>query len=198
MMSIDVLPTQLFGFDCEVIDDILEAVKNEPYPKHKKDFPFVEQTKNSFLHKTYPVLSDYLQKCNDDLWAYLKIGEDESKLVTTQCWMNRTRKGVVKMCHTHPNSIISGILYLTDSEVPTIFQTRNFYKRGCIRIEKNYHDYYMNETVRGRTVMFPSTLAHFVPENTVKEHRITISWNTFLDGRIGSEKTLTTLAVKVL
>ncbi len=191
MFTTQILPIDIFAFECEVIDEIIEAVKDEPFKDHDKTSlvltDLVLQTKSTFIHANHPVLDEYIQRCNDEMWQHVKQPEDtETRLVTTQCWMNESKKGQRHRHHTHPNSVVSGILYLCTSDTPTMFTHPNLYKNGFIQVypADQHHDTFSSEAVKGFTVLFPSSLSHVVPYHNEDEIRRTISWNTFLEGSI--------------
>ena len=50
--------------------------------------------------------------------------------------------------------------------------------------------------VSGELVLFPSYLRHMVPVNKSDKERISISFNTFVKDKLGSENDLTELRVK--
>lgn len=198
MYAVNVLPTQLFGFECKKVDEIRAALKDEPFNTRMNGK--TSHSKNSYLHKKHPMLGEFIQLCNDEMWNHIKNKEDDTRLVTTQCWMSNAIKGEQHNCHNHPNSVASGILYLTTNKAVTLFERKNQYKLGCVMSDEysNCYDYYSVDCVAGHTVMFPSPLKHLVPENSEDETRLTISWNTFLDGSIAPESCLSQLRVKVL
>ncbi len=197
MFAVDILPTQIYGFECESIDEIVAALKDEPHLPHKNGRTV--QSENSFLHKKHPALGEYLQQCNDEVWDHIKDERSDARLVTTQCWMSRADPGEQHLGHRHPNSVVSGIMYLTTSKAPTLFQRKNQYRLGYIMTTayQNTLDYYQVECVAGHVVMFPSKLQHLVPVNDEDETRMTLSWNTFLDGSIATAESLSQLTVKV-
>ena len=48
----------------------------------------------------------------------------------------------------------------------------------------------------GELILFPSTLKHSVPINTSNKNRISLSFNTFVSDKLGSEIELTELNIK--
>ena len=115
----------------------------------------------------------------------------------TQSWANFTEPGQFHHKHAHPNSIISGVFYpQADRETDKIY----FYKDGYERIkipagEYNPHnsESWWYETGTGDLIIFPSHLTHMVQTKQGKDTRISISFNTFVKGYIGSDENLTGL-----
>jgi hypothetical protein len=115
----------------------------------------------------------------------------------TQSWANFTDPGQFHHRHAHPNSFISGVFYpQADREIDKIY----FYKDGYERIkfpaaEYNQHnsESWWYETGTGDLIIFPSNLTHMVQTKQGDETRISISFNTFLKGYIGSDESLTGL-----
>jgi len=115
----------------------------------------------------------------------------------TQSWANFTDPGQYHHKHAHPNSIISGVFYpQADRETDRIY----FYKDGYERIkipasEYNPHnsESWWYETGTGDLIIFPSHLTHMVQTKQGKDTRISISFNTFVKGYIGSDESLTGL-----
>ena len=115
----------------------------------------------------------------------------------TQSWANFTEPGQYHHKHAHPNSIISGVFYpKADREIDKIY----FYKDGYERIKLPTDNWNMwnseswwFETGTGDLIIFPSNLTHMVQTKQGEGTRISISFNTFLKGYIGSDESLTGL-----
>jgi len=107
----------------------------------------------------------------------------------TQSWMNYTDTGQFHHKHAHPNSWLSGCIYVnTDKEKDRI----TFYKEGYNRINlptENFNPYNSES-------WWPSYLTHMVEQTTSNDTRVSIAINTFLKGYIGDEHSLTGLHLK--
>ena len=108
----------------------------------------------------------------------------------TISWLNFAKPGEFHHLHRHPNSYISGVFYLSTFESDDRI---NFTNPTKFTIEPEYHDFnifnsnewYLN-AVPGLLILFPSTLEHRVVRNDeAKGYRISLSFNTFLKGKIG-------------
>jgi uncharacterized protein (TIGR02466 family) len=119
----------------------------------------------------------------------------KNELFVTQSWLNWTKKGQFHHKHEHPNSFVSGVLYIqTDATKDKI----TFYKSGYSQLflpTDNYDN--MNSTSwwfrvkTGAIVLFPSSLTHSVELVTSDETRISLAFNTFVKGILGENKSLT-------
>lgn len=114
----------------------------------------------------------------------------------TQSWANYTKPGQYHHKHSHPNSFISGCVYIA-AKGDRIY----FYKDGYQPIKiptENYNVYNSDswwlEVNEGDVVLFPSGFTHMVEQmGEGTEERISIAFNTFLKGQIGSPDELTEL-----
>ena len=129
-------------------------------------------------------------KCNDDV-----------KLYITQSWVNTTNKNQYHHIHEHPNSILSGVIYIDANEN---FDKINFYRPyqryQQIKINPDIHNLYDNEEwsmpVKSKQIIvFPSYMTHGVDFKQGNNTRISIAFNTFIKGKIGSNLDLTELNI---
>jgi len=124
--------------------------------------------------------------------------KDENEIYITQSWINNANPDQFHPKHKHPNSIISGVMYLddnTDESLPPI----RFYKTlDMFPLDFKFDD--LNEfnascrefdPVQGTLMLFPSLLEHDVAKNTSDRMRTSISFNTYVRGLVGGRKQLT-------
>ena len=133
----------------------------------------------------------------DDWW---KPAGDVS-LYITQSWINHSQPGEQHHVHSHPNSIISGVFYLSaDKNIDSInFIGRDGNKDIQIMPREfnkvNAPQWYF-PVHQGLLILFPSTLAHAVsPVNKSprRHERISLSFNTFVKGVINPGESLSEL-----
>ena len=129
------------------------------------------------------------------LFVFNILGEEE-ELKITQSWINCNPPNTGHHLHSHPNSIISGVLYIqTDENTGNIqfHQPAYLYRsmHGDIKNwgKHNYRHVYFTPT-SGDLFLFPSTLHHDVVENKSSINRVSLSFNTFYQGVFGSERNL--------
>jgi len=114
----------------------------------------------------------------------------------TQSWVNYTKKGQYHHKHRHPNSFISGVYYIQSTETDKIY----FYN-GRVDVLKlppsNWNiwnsESWWFEAVKGTLYLFPSTLEHMVETVNADKTRVSLSFNTFLVGKVGEDMDLTGL-----
>jgi uncharacterized protein (TIGR02466 family) len=115
----------------------------------------------------------------------------------TQSWLNWTEKGEFHHKHEHPNSFISGVLYIsTDSLKDKITFHRGVYKQ--LQLATDTFDIYNADSwwfsiKTGDIVMFPSSLTHHVEDVLTDKTRISLAFNSFIKGTFGDYKLLTEL-----
>lgn len=116
----------------------------------------------------------------------------------TQSWLTITKESQHHHIHSHPNSFISGVLYIdADEEHDSIVFSRP-YLYNTIQIqsrEKNSYNSH-HETIKvktGRIVIFPSHIEHFVRNKKGDNTRVALAFNTFVKGTLGSKDNLTEL-----
>lgn len=124
----------------------------------------------------------------------------QNELFVTQSWINRNAMHTRHGHHIHPNSFVSGIMYLTDDPMPTVFtqSTNNMFPLDMPCLEENpynqkFRAHEVSPDCKGQLLIFPSTTEHFVPPNQNNEERMTLSFNTWASGSAGDEKNLTYL-----
>lgn len=109
------------------------------------------------------------------------------RLVLTQSWANRATRGQSHHRHTHPNSFMSGLFYLTGEEggKTQFFQFDRWFNFFLITIENDEDHRLVHSELptAGKLLLFPSTLEHCVEQHAKDEPRFTISFNVFPEGR---------------
>lgn len=121
--------------------------------------------------------------------------KEKIKSFITQSWLNKTEKGQFHHKHSHPNSYISGVFYVkTNAKKDKIWFHKDGYEQIKLETE-NYNvwnsDSWWLPVQNGRLLLFPSCLSHEV--HIVDELRVSLSFNTFIQGDIGSERNATQL-----
>ena len=126
-----------------------------------------------------------------------EIMASTDKLVITQSWLNKNKKGESHHEHVHPNSMVSGVWYpqIHESLPPIQFRSRN--QRDVSLQTERYNTFnsatFMLPMKRGELILFPSNLQHSVPVNQFEEERISLSFNSWPKGNMGDIKSLTYL-----
>lgn len=142
-------------------------------------------------------IAEFINKCVQDYFQTVYAPKHKVKPYVTQSWANYTNKGQFHHKHSHPNSFISGVFYVSaDPEKDRIF----FYKDGYQQIKVTTEDWnvwnsesWWLPVETGKVVLFPSSLTHMVETVQAEDTRISIAFNTFLEGVTGDSQKLTEL-----
>jgi len=122
---------------------------------------------------------------------------DKVLIYITQSWINITKKDQSHHPHKHPNSFISGVLYLSGDEEIITFSKSDHKMIQIIPQEwTRYNSSQWKLPVKKNDiVLFSSDLEHYVPKNEKDNDRISISFNTFISGNFGDPDQLTQLKI---
>jgi uncharacterized protein (TIGR02466 family) len=117
----------------------------------------------------------------------------------TQSWLNYTEKNQYHHKHQHPNSLVSGVFYISCDEQ---FDNIKFFneKYQTIKPEVKNWNLWNSESWRfsvktGDLILFPSSLTHMVENKEGTNTRISLSFNVFIKGMVGNNKELTELKI---
>lgn len=157
---------------------------NNNYVLNNESFKFLK-------NELTDIVKDYFNKIIDssnDIEPYI-----------TQSWLNYTKENEFHHRHEHPNSIVSGVLYVNADKNDQIIFYNNVYQQIRFKI-KNYNIYNGDawhlpvETYK--VILFPSSLSHGVEIKKGKNTRISLAFNTFVKGTIGDDQDLTKITLK--
>jgi uncharacterized protein (TIGR02466 family) len=166
-----------------------EVVRNEGN-KSSKDTYILN---NSIFNNLKDEISTHINKYFKDVINPIH----ESSLYITQSWLNYTEENQFHHEHSHPNSIVSGVLYINAvRESDEIVFSKEINTTIQIKSENynNFNSTSMHFMVgTGDLILFPSNLKHYVRAKKGNDTRISISFNTFVRGKIGSNHVLTEL-----
>lgn len=116
----------------------------------------------------------------------------------TQSWLNYTRVNQFHHRHEHPNSFVSGVLYINaDKANDTIKFHKKDYRQLKVGEVTSYNLYnseswwFSVETYD--LVLFPSYLTHAVEQKVGNNTRISLAFNVFVKGKLGFPTELTEL-----
>ena len=157
-------------------------------------------SKERYVLKKYKELSNINSFIENGIVYYLEHiikPKPDLQFFITQSWLNYTQPGEFHHKHEHPNSYISGVLYVNaDPEKDKIYFYKNGYKRISLPTERynqfNSESWWFSVGTCDM-VIFPSYLTHMVEQTVSADTRISIAFNTFLKGYIGEEASLTAL-----
>ena len=112
----------------------------------------------------------------------------------TQSWLNYTDKDQYHHKHSHPNSLVSGVLYINSDEK---FDKIKFFKSEYDRIVLEVNEFNLFNSTSwffsvktGDIILFPSSLTHMVETKEGDNTRISLAFNVFIKGKIGNSISL--------
>jgi len=182
----------------------LEWIKNSECRKENKgngaeqgNVHYNRQSEDTFVLDR-PELSNVRAFIEAKLHEFVtKIFASTDKLVITQSWLNKNKKGESHHEHVHPNSMVSGVWYPQIHEKMPPIQFRSRQQRDVALQTNQYNTFnsatFMLPMKKGELILFPSNLTHSVPPNIGDEERISLSFNTWPKGNMGDIKSLTYL-----
>jgi uncharacterized protein (TIGR02466 family) len=160
-------------------------------------------TTNSFVLNA-PIMSDLKSKITSELQYYadnIMCVTDDVKLQITQSWFNYNDTDSSHHTHMHDNSIISGVIYFTETPSDIVFFRT--YPTNTIKLIPNVKKStkFNCDTVKLKIskfdmILFPSSAVHGVDKNISSNTRISLSFNTFYSGILGQVEDMTYLEIK--
>ena len=124
--------------------------------------------------------------------------KDENEIYITQSWVNKANPNEFHPKHKHPNSVISGVMFLDDNDDESLPPIRFHRTLEMFPLEFKFDD--LNEfnascrafdPTQGMLMLFPSTVEHDVEKNASGRMRSSLSFNTYVRGTVGGRNQLT-------
>ena len=118
----------------------------------------------------------------------------------TQSWINYTKRDQFHHKHNHPNSLVSGIFYVSaDKKVDSITFSK-VHPEDKIKLHITKHNIFNSSNCTfpvetGNILLFRSSVPHAVNHKKGNNIRISLSFNVFFKGTIGDNKALTELVL---
>jgi uncharacterized protein (TIGR02466 family) len=177
----------------------------------KRENSFLSPNTGNKISRNHNILDlDGMQGLRKDLtqlineyFEALYAPESPVSLYITTSWTNVSYQNDFHHEHNHANSFISGSYYLEAEPYDGIFFVKNDLTMYGLHLstrmgEDNIFNFkkYSVEVEKNNVVLFPSMLVHGVAPVKATGPRITLSFNTFLTGKIGSERALTQLTLR--
>ncbi len=131
----------------------------------------------------------------------LKI-KDDNEIYITQSWVNNSKPDQFHPKHKHPNSVISGVMFLDDNKDGSLPSLRFHRTLEMFALDFKFDS--LNEfnasarefdPAQGMLMLFPSLLEHDVEKNTSDRVRTSISFNTYVRGIVGGREQLTEVSI---
>jgi len=196
-----IFPTPIYitEIDREFTKQELNFVKEQK--KHCSKNAGNINTKDNYIlnRKEFKNIKKFLTKHCKNYLDTVICPHNDLELYITQSWLNYTEADQYHHKHEHPNSIVSGVLYFdSDIENDKILFTRPDCPQIKPIIDNTKFNLWNSETwffsvKTGKLIMFPSSTIHSVEIKKGKNTRISLAFNTFYKGTIGSSSELTEL-----
>ena len=176
--------------------NFVKARKNNATPNEGNS-----SSKNNYILETRELneIKIFLELCCQDYLDKVICPNNDVQLYITQSWLNFTKENQYHHQHSHPISLISGVLYFdVDKNDDRIYFFNTQYKSISLETQKDKFNLWNSSSwwfpiFIGQLVMFPSSLTHSVENKIGKNTRISLSFNTFVKGKMGSNSLLTEL-----
>jgi len=139
-----------------------------------------------------------LQGMQDYLSEVMNVG-DGVQIYITQSWLNWTETGEAHHKHSHTNSIISGVFYISTEQDDSInFIKKNepsffIYPKEWTQLNSHQCKIFAEEK---NLLLFPSDLHHEVHVREGSKTRISLSFNSYIKGTIGNRISLNELVLE--
>ena len=197
-----IFPTPIYTtkIDREFTKQELQFVKKQK--KHCYSSGGNINTNDTYIlnRKEFKNIKKFLDKHCKDYLETIICPKNNIELYITQSWLNYTEKDQYHHKHAHPNSVVSGVLYF-DSDVKNdkiLFSHSKGYQQISPEIDDTKFNIWNSETwffpvETGNLFMFPSSTTHQVETKQGDNTRISLAFNTFYKGTLGSDKNLTEL-----
>jgi uncharacterized protein (TIGR02466 family) len=198
---IPLFPTPVFSYEIEMEETDRSFLLNQ-YPDNviKNTGNLTSIDHNILKNKKVKLLEKKLLLCVNDAFDRIHTPRLKCKLYITQSWLNFTCKDQYHHQHSHPNSFLSAVLYLKAAEEdfivfhhPSLDHNYEIYSNQYNMFNSISWQIPVKENI---LLIFPSTLPHSVPTVNHDNLRVSLSFNTFLKGEIGSPTNLNHLVLK--
>jgi uncharacterized protein (TIGR02466 family) len=162
---------------------------------------YSSKNKNVLKSPQMKSIRTVIQQHLDNYFKIVFNTTNKVELKITQSWLTQTSKGQSHHTHTHPNSVVSGVLYinLAPQDGISFFRNEDAQWYELIKTEDNYYNAsrYFVQTAIGEIILFPSHIKHGVNTVTDNIERVSLSFNTFFSGEIGREEFSNALNIKL-
>jgi uncharacterized protein (TIGR02466 family) len=172
------------------VDDTKSKTKENFGNIISKDSYILNQKKLSNIKEQLDlIIKDYFDKvisCSENTKPYI-----------TQSWINYTEANQFHHRHNHPQSLVSGVLYINaDKDNDKI----KFFKSEYEFFRPEYKEFNLFNSSSwwfgvktGDVILFPSSLTHDVEIKKGDNTRISLAFNVFVKGTIGEKEKISEL-----
>lgn len=212
LKKLEILPTLIFEFDLprEIYSELIAGVNGIDWSKapcrgndetHGSSTEEYEDTmlqRKPEFAKSYEYIKRKVNLVSNEV-NYTSLKELEISMM----WANLNRPGQWHHRHMHPWSVLSGIIFIAGTGGKTWFSRLSDYmlpNQFALHGDANNINHeliYKHNPKPGTMIIFPSSLDHSVENNENYENRVTISFNTFPNIKVGNITGLAGVDLKV-
>ena len=195
MSIVELFPQPVYQSEVEFTSEEVGFINNARNSTYPNVYGNVTSNDNFVLNRKE--LSRLKKQLETHLDEYLiqVMGVGGVTLEITQSWLNFNDKNTSHHTHWHNNSIISGVVYISEEPSELIFFKENVYgiKPKVTKATKFNQDAVPMTVKQNMIVLFPSHMSHGVNVNKKEQARISLAFNSFYRGSLGDVNKLTNL-----
>ena len=191
------IPIYISKLDRKLTPLELKFVDKYKKDSHKNEGNIVSNNNYILNEKHFTNIKKELDLRVQDYFNKVISSTDSITPYITQSWLNYTETNQYHHKHQHPNSLVSGVFYINCDDK---FDKIKFFNDRYQTIKPEVKDWniWNSETwwftvKTGDVILFPSSLTHMVETKEGTNTRISLAFNVFIKGTIGSHKNLTEL-----
>jgi uncharacterized protein (TIGR02466 family) len=185
-------PLYIAKFEDEFTVDELNFISRPDLYEYSKNFLNKNKGSDSLnilnfqeLHRIKKFIQEHLDNFRKNVMCI------ENTLFPTISWLNKNPNNTDHFRHFHVNSIVSGVFYMTDDPAPIEFFNETNLMYNPLKFYPNKINEYNSTRFETRVqkkhlIIFPSYIDHAVKKNICSQDRISLSFNTWTDGTIGT------------
>ena len=190
MINLFAVPVAKSPIGRNYTDSELKYIESQLERPSKAIDNYASPNKNVLADDELKDLQTIIQQHLDNYFKAVYNTSNNVTLQITQSWLTLSRKGESHHSHTHPNSVVSGVLYVNVAGNDGI----NFYRNEenlWFELEPSETNYYNSYKIHvatkvGDLVLFPSSVKHGVNKVNEDIKRVSLSFNTFFSGEMGN------------
>jgi len=190
--TFEIFPTKIYSdfLDRRITDEELGEVIKLGEETHNNFGNLISDNQNILDNEKFIDIKNFIQSSLNEYIQKNIQPKNEVSIYITQSWLNYSRTNEFHHLHYHKNSYLSGVFYFNTVENDKIMLVDS-QPKYCLEIESEYSTDHWNFPVKhGQLVLFPSFLYHKVEKNSGEETRVSLSFNTFINGDINNHNTL--------
>jgi len=162
-----------------------QETRNGYEKKYSKDNQILDKKEMALIKKFIQIkLENYLE--------LVYSPKNKIEIYITESWCNYSKKGNSHSPHLHCNSFLSGTLLIEELEKDSIIVWTNKIQRNLFLETNKFNEFNSEELEipfnKGDLIIFPSDLKHSVPVNNEDKLRLSLSFNSYIKGKINSRE----------